>query len=134
MICYHGQKPCRRIGTSRGIERAVRGIPTSFPNPEGDRLERMADMIDVTVFTRSSCPRTGAVRAVLDKVHRRFPIALEEVDVTFDAALEIAYGNDTPVVLIDGTEQFRREVDEHELNIILQALQMKRLRRGGPKA
>jgi len=95
----------------------------------------MADTIDVTVFTRSTCPRTDAARAVLDKAHGRFPIALTEVDVTFDAALEIAYGNDTAVVLIEGTERFRREVDEHELNIILQTLQMKRgLRREGPKA
>ncbi|MBN1344998.1 MAG: glutaredoxin family protein [Phycisphaerae bacterium] len=82
--------------------------------------------IDVVIYTRPSCQRTQSARILLNDARRRFPIEIREYDVTLDVTLEIAYGIDTPVILIDGIERFRREVNEHELNIILQTVQMKR--------
>lgn len=63
---------------------------------------------------------------MLQETCRNFPVEIREVDVSLDVALEIAYGHDTPVVLIEGTERFRREVNQHELKIILQSLHMKK--------
>lgn len=81
--------------------------------------------IGVTVFTRPSCAKARAVLALLEGARERFPLSVTEIDVSFDAALEIAYGNDVPVVLIDGTERFRGRVDEHELKAVLQTAHMK---------
>ncbi len=82
--------------------------------------------IEVAVYTRPSCPRTEAACQVLEEAGHRYPVEVSRVDITLDVALEIAYGKDTPVVIIEGVERFRREVDEHELKIILQTIQMKR--------
>ena len=53
-------------------------------------------------------------------------VSAQREDNSSTFRFEIAYGNDTPVVLIDGIERFRREINEHELNIILQTVQMKK--------
>lgn len=82
--------------------------------------------IEVTVYTRPSCTRTESACQMLEDARQRFPLRTDMVDVTFDVTLEIAYGQDTPVVLIEGVERFRREVNSHELNIILQTIQMKK--------
>ena len=91
--------------------------------------------IDVVIYTRPSCKRTQLVRDLLNRARRRFPIDVQEHDVTLDVTFEIAYGNDTPVVLVDGIERFRQEVTEHELTIVLQTVQMKKrqLRRREPE-
>ncbi len=82
--------------------------------------------IEVTVYTRPSCARTETACQMLEDARQRFALRTEMVDVTFDVTLEIAYGQDTPVVLIEGVERFRREVNPHELNIILQTIHMKK--------
>jgi hypothetical protein len=82
--------------------------------------------IDVTLYTRPTCQRTISARETLERARRRFPLLVREVDVSADIALELAYGKDTPVVLIEGAERFRRQVDENELKIILQTLQMQK--------
>ncbi len=87
------------------------------------------DTISVTIYTRPSCQRTVQAREALQRARRHFSLSVEEVDVTLDVTFELAYGKDTPVVLIDGVERFRREIDAHELKIILQTLQMKRQQR-----
>lgn len=89
----------------------------------------------MTIYTRASCGRTGDAYDLLDQARKRYPIKLNEVDITLDVTLEIAYGQDTPVILINGRERFRRHIDEHALNVILQTLQMnqqhRRRRQGG---
>ena len=89
----------------------------------------LEDTINVMIYTRPSCQRTIPAREVLQRAQRHFPLSVGEVDVTLDVTFELAYGKDTPVVLIEGVERFRGEVDAHELKIILQTLQMKRQQR-----
>jgi len=88
-------------------------------------LTRANDAIKVTIYTRPACPRTAPARQLLAEARRRYPIDLREVDISLDVTLELAYGKDTPVVYIEGAERFRRQVDQHELYVLLQARQMK---------
>jgi hypothetical protein len=89
-------------------------------------LAAVQNLIRVDVYTHSSCERTEPANRILNDACARFPVDLNIFDISRDAALEIAYGKDTPVVIIDGTERFRREVNEHELKIILQTICMKK--------
>jgi hypothetical protein len=81
----------------------------------------------VDVYTHSACDRTGPVNIALAEAARRFPLEVKVFDISHDAVLEVAYGPDTPVVLIEGTERFRREINEHELLIILQTISMRKM-------
>jgi hypothetical protein len=49
----------------------------------------------------------------------RVPFAFEEVDVSGDDELELAYGIRIPVVLVDAEERFEIAVDEEELEAVL---------------
>jgi hypothetical protein len=49
----------------------------------------------------------------------RVPFAFEDVDVSGDDELELAYGIRIPVVLVDAEERFEIAVDEEELEAVL---------------
>ena len=47
------------------------------------------------------------------------PIAIEEVDISMDPALEARYGVEIPVLLVDGRKAAKYRVTERELTRIL---------------
>jgi hypothetical protein len=93
----------------------------------GARLPAVENAIRVDVYTRAGCVRTEQAKRMLSDAHQKFPLQIRMHDVTHDIALEIAYGKDTPVVLVEGTERFRRQINEHELKIILQTITMRKM-------
>ena len=46
-------------------------------------------------------------------------VALIEIDISTDFALERRYGQDIPVLLIDGAEVARHRIGEHDLRLML---------------
>ncbi len=52
---------------------------------------------------------------MIERVRRRVPFALEEVDISGDDDLEREYGIRIPVVAVDGRERFELWVDPDEL-------------------
>ena len=72
-------------------------------------------MTTVVLYGREGCCLCDDARAVLERVRRRHPFALEERDIDRDDALLRAYLERIPVVTIDGIEAFELFVDEPEL-------------------
>jgi hypothetical protein len=96
-------------------------------NTRGRSVNTIVEPIHVDIYTHSTCDRTGPVNVVLAEAARRFPLEVKVFDISHDPVLEVAYGTDTPVVLIEGAERFRREINEHELQIILQTISMRKM-------
>ena len=55
------------------------------------------------------------MKAVVHRVARHAPIALTEIDITGDRALEARYGTEIPVLLIDGKKVAKYRVTEESL-------------------
>src|SRR5712692_1833625 len=56
-----------------------------------------ARMVQLTLYTRAQCPLCHEMRAVIERVARDVPLALELIDVDTDATLAAAYGDEVPV-------------------------------------
>jgi hypothetical protein len=69
----------------------------------------------VEIFTKADCCLCVQAKDVLARVRAEVPFALREVDIAGDPALTERYGNEIPVVLIDGRKAFKYHVDEAEL-------------------
>jgi glutaredoxin len=72
-------------------------------------------MKTVTLYSRPGCHLCEEARAVLERVQRRAPFAIDEIDITHDDALHARYLERIPVVVLDGEELFEFFVDEDSL-------------------
>jgi glutaredoxin len=69
----------------------------------------------VVLYGRPGCCLCDDARAVLERVRRERPFALDERNIEEDDGLLRAYLERIPVVTIDGSEAFELFVDEAEL-------------------
>jgi glutaredoxin len=69
----------------------------------------------VTLYGRPGCHLCDDARAVLQRVRRRTPFELHEVDITTDDDLHRRYLERIPVVALAGEELFELFVDEEVL-------------------
>jgi len=76
-------------------------------------------MVQLTLYTRAQCPLCHEMRAVIERVARDVPLALELIDVDTDAALAAAYGDEVPVLAINGRKAFTARVDPAVLRACL---------------
>ena len=76
-------------------------------------------MIAVTLYSRPGCHLCEEMKAVVARVARRIPIALDEIDISADAGLEARYGVEIPVLLVEGKKAAKYRVSEAELVRIL---------------
>lgn len=76
-------------------------------------LERA--MIRVTLYGREDCHLCQEMRAVVEEVRAEVPLELEEVDVDGDPALVAAYGDEVPVLCVNGRKAFKYRVDARAL-------------------
>ncbi len=72
-------------------------------------------MIALTLYTRSGCHLCDQMKAVVERVASRLPLALEEVNIEGDPSLEARYGHDIPVLVADGAEIARHRIDDDRL-------------------
>jgi glutaredoxin len=68
-------------------------------------------MIRVTLYSRRDCHLCHDMRAVVDAVGRRVPLVVDEVDVDADPAIRDAYGDEVPVLCVNGRKAFKYRVD-----------------------
>ena len=73
----------------------------------------------LVLYGRSDCHLCHEMRAVVDRVRRNVVFELEEVDVDGDPALVAAYGDDVPVLLVNGRKAFKHRVDPEALRVRL---------------
>jgi glutaredoxin len=69
----------------------------------------------VTLYGRPGCHLCDDAREALERIRRRHPFDLDEVDITRDDALHARYLERIPVVALDGEELFEYFVDEATL-------------------
>ena len=72
-------------------------------------------MIRLTLYGRADCHLCHEMRAVVEAVGRDWPLELEEVDVDGDPALVAAYGEEVPVLCVNGRRAFTTRVDARAL-------------------
>jgi hypothetical protein len=81
-------------------------------------------VIRVTLYGRAECHLCHEMRAVVDGVIARAPftgrVAVEEVDVDGDPGLAAAYGDEVPVLCVNGAKVFTYRVDAATLRARLE--------------
>jgi len=74
----------------------------------------MSDPVSVEIYSRPGCHLCDNAKDAIERVRQRYPFVLKTINIEADAALEAAYGNEIPVVTINGNKAFKYRVDEAE--------------------
>jgi len=69
----------------------------------------------LTLYGRPECHLCHDMHAVVEALRADVPFELEEVDVDGDPALAAAYGEEIPVLLVNGRKAFKYRVTPAEL-------------------
>jgi len=74
-------------------------------------------VIALTIYSKPGCHLCDDMKAIVDRVVRRSaqPIAVEEIDISRDPALEARYGLEIPVLMVDGRKIAKYRVTEEDL-------------------
>jgi|WetSurMetagenome_2_1015567.scaffolds.fasta_scaffold994982_2 hypothetical protein len=72
-------------------------------------------MHKITIIGKPGCHLCKKARDIVEHVVGTLPAMIEELDITDDAELDAKYHDDIPVVLVDGVERFRHQVDPNKL-------------------
>ena len=75
----------------------------------------------LVLYSRKDCCLCEDMKTIINRVARKIPLSLEEIDVDTSTELRNAYGEEVPVLYIDGRKAFKYNVTARELE--------KRLRR-----
>ena len=76
-------------------------------------------MAVITLYSKPGCHLCDDARDALSRVQKRHPFDLEVVNIQEDPRLLADYGEQIPVVLLNGTFLFEYEVDEARLRQLL---------------
>jgi glutaredoxin len=71
--------------------------------------------IRIEIYSRPGCHLCDEAKQVIDRVGRRVPFNVSVINIDNDPALEKLYGEQIPVVFINGNKAFKYHVDEAEL-------------------
>ncbi|HET8564125.1 MAG TPA: glutaredoxin family protein [Candidatus Binatia bacterium] len=69
----------------------------------------------ITLYTRRECCLCEEMKSILREVAERYPLTIEEVDVDSSPELQERYGNEVPVLFINGRKAFKYRVTAKEL-------------------
>jgi glutaredoxin len=67
------------------------------------------------LYSREDCCLCDEMKAVIRRVADRIPLVLDEVDVDSSPELAQEYGNEVPVLFVNGRKAFKYRVTEKEL-------------------
>jgi glutaredoxin len=71
-------------------------------------------LITVDIYSRPGCHLCDVAKETIERVRRRLAFDLRVTNVETSAELEKEYGEQIPVVLINGQKAFKYHVDEAE--------------------
>lgn len=74
---------------------------------------------NLVIYSRPGCHLCDVMKAVVERVAHAIPVALEEIDISGDPALEARYGLEIPVLMIDGKKVAKYRVGDDELKKML---------------
>jgi len=69
----------------------------------------------ITIYSKPGCHLCDLAKDVLRRCRQQVEFTLEEQDISQDAELLARYGNDIPVILLDGQEIARHFVRERQM-------------------
>ncbi len=69
----------------------------------------------LTLYSRPGCHLCEEMKAVVERVRREHPIELYEVDISGDLELERRYGQEIPVLELDGKKIAKFRIDPETL-------------------
>jgi glutaredoxin len=75
----------------------------------------MGCCIDITLYGRPDCCLCDEAKAVLRRVAPAYAAAVREVNIASDRELQARFGEEIPVVFVDGRKAFKFRVPEREL-------------------
>jgi glutaredoxin len=64
-------------------------------------------MIELTLYTRRDCDLCREMEELLEKELPRFDAELRRIEIDGDAALETSYGQEVPVLFVNGRKAFK---------------------------
>jgi glutaredoxin len=67
------------------------------------------------LYTRKECCLCQEMKETLSRAARRVSFALKEIDVDSSPGLQAEYGNDVPVLFINGRKAFKHRLTAGEL-------------------
>jgi len=76
--------------------------------------------MELTLYTRGGCHLCDEMKAQLEPLVREFSVELREVDVDTDAMLAGRFGEEVPVLLLDGRKVAKHRLDVKQLRRRLQ--------------
>jgi len=75
----------------------------------------MDKSVQVDVYSRPGCHLCDEAKAVVDQVQKRLGFKVRVINIETDPALEKHYGEQVPVIAINGQNTFQYRVDAAEL-------------------
>ena len=73
-------------------------------------------MIEVEIFTRTDCHLCEEMKEALSQAATGLDVELTETDIDADEQLTARYGNDIPVLFVNGSKAFKHRASVRELN------------------
>jgi len=70
---------------------------------------------ELLLYTRKDCSLCEEMKDAISQAAVRFPMSVEEIDVDSSPGLREKYGNEVPVLFINGRKAFRYRVTPKEL-------------------
>jgi glutaredoxin len=71
--------------------------------------------IRIEIYGRPGCHLCDEAKEIIERVRQRIPFAFSVINIDADPELEKLYGEQIPVVFINGNKAFKYHVDEVEL-------------------
>jgi glutaredoxin len=80
-------------------------------------------MAVITLYSKPGCHLCDDAREALTRLQKVQPFDLEEVNILDEPGLQADYGEQIPVILLNGTFVFEYAVDETRLRQLLEDVQ-----------
>ena len=72
-------------------------------------------MLTLTLYSRADCCLCEEMKAVLAQVQEDLPFTLEQIDISTDPELESRFGQEIPVLFVNGHKAFKYRLTAGEL-------------------
>lgn len=76
--------------------------------------------MELTLYTRAGCHLCEVAKAELEPLLAEFGVRLCEVDVDTDADLKARFGEEIPVILLDGRKVAKHRVEASRLRRLIE--------------
>ena len=70
---------------------------------------------ELTLYTRKDCCLCEEMKSTIRQVAEHFPLAIQEFDVDTSQELQEQYGNEVPVLFVNGRKAFKYRITAKEL-------------------